>query len=82
MMPLTTPAPAQTWSGKLVGLVGDELRQGEAEVAAGEGALRTWMARGVAERTKSSTRRPSRATACARTPAKAGRRSSALISGT
>ena len=39
------------------------------EVAAGEGALRTWTACSVSETTKSSTSDPSRPIACARTPA-------------
>ena len=39
------------------------------EVAAGEGALRTWSAGSVRETTKSSTSEPSRATAWARIPA-------------
>ena len=46
------------------------------EVAAGEGALRTCSARSVLEKTKSSTSRPSRPSAWARTPAKEGSTSS------
>jgi hypothetical protein len=39
-------------------------------VAAGDGALRTWSARSVSEKAKSSSRAPSRPTAWARVPAK------------
>src|SRR5215211_5105482 len=53
-----------------------------ADVAAGEGALRTWRARSVSETTKSSTSLPSRARAWARTPAKPPSKSSGRISGT
>jgi hypothetical protein len=53
-----------------------------AEVAAGEGALRTQMTRPELARRKSSTSRPSAATACARTPAAAGTTSPARSSGT
>ena len=52
------------------------------EVAAGEGALTTWSTRSSATSKKSSTIDPSRATACARTPAGAGFRCLASISGT
>src|SRR5581483_12389167 len=38
------------------------------EVAAGDGALRTWITPGALEITKSSTSVPSRFSACARTP--------------
>ena len=51
------------------------------EVAAGEGALRTWSARSVSETTKSSIRLPSRPSAWARTPAGPGRTSSGVSSG-
>src|SRR5262249_12357039 len=51
-------------------------------VAAGEGALLTLMTRSVSWIRKSSTIDPSGATACARMPAGAGCRCSALISGT
>src|SRR5215207_9716672 len=41
------------------------------DVAAGEGAFRTWRVASASEKTKSSTSRPSRAIACARTPGNA-----------
>ena len=52
------------------------------DVAAGEGALRTCRARSVSASTKSSTRVPSRPSACARSPAKPSSKSPAPSSGT
>src|SRR5215207_2244146 len=52
------------------------------EVAAGEGALRTWRARSVSDKTKSSISAPSRPSACALTPVKPGSKSPARSSGT
>src|SRR5437773_866697 len=51
-------------------------------VAAGEGALRTWIASGSATMRKSSTSEPSGLTACARTPAPPRARSAEVSSGT
>ncbi len=50
-------------------------------VAAGDGALTTCTCRGAVRSRKSSTREPSRCSACARTPAGAGCRSSAVVPG-
>ena len=52
------------------------------EVAPGEGAFRTCSARSVCENTKSSTSRPARSTAWARTPANPGSTSLGRSSGT
>src|SRR5439155_4669355 len=46
-----------------------------AAVAAGDGTLRTWIIRPAGTIQKSSTRRPRRSTACARTPDPPGSRS-------
>src|SRR5262249_22931692 len=51
------------------------------EVAAGEGALRTWRDDGPSPKTKSSTRLPSRVIACARIPEPPRTTSDALSSG-
>ena len=51
-------------------------------MAAGEGALSTWMAPSVWLILKSSTSEPSGLTACARTPAPPGSMSEAWMAGT
>ena len=58
-------------SERALGLVGHVAGDRERGGRGGEGALRTCSARSVCENAKSSTSRPSRATACARTPAQA-----------
>ena len=62
--------------------IDDQACEASADVAAGEGALRTCSARSVSETTKSSTSVPSRARACARTPLKPGSKSSGSSSRT
>ncbi len=58
-----------TGSAERLDAVGELSGEREDDVAAGDGAFRTWRTPPLSATTKSSTRSPARETACARTPA-------------